>query len=51
MRVLIDIAAIAALLIPPFALADVLLSRRARRMQEREEPVVFSEELRQELCR
>jgi hypothetical protein len=51
MQVLVDIALIAALLVPPFALADVLLGKRARRTREREESMVFSEELRQEVCR
>jgi hypothetical protein len=51
MHPLIDIALIAALLIPPFAVADAWLSKRARRMREREEQVVLSEELRETVCR
>jgi hypothetical protein len=51
MHPLIDIALIAALLIPPFALADAWLSKRARRLRQREDHVVFSEELREQVCR
>jgi hypothetical protein len=51
MHPLIDIALIAALLIPPFALADAWLSKRARRMRQHEDQVVFTEELREQVCR
>ena len=51
MHPLIDIALIAALLIPPFALADAWLSTRARRLREREDQPAFSEELREQVCR
>jgi hypothetical protein len=51
MHPLIDIAVIAALLIPPFALADAWLSKRARRVPERGDQPAFSEELREHVCR